>query len=482
MKSNYFKQFLITLIFTLTFCSPAFSSNFASIIDIPENHWASPIVRQVMDEYELLEAFPDHTFRGEREFSRYEFVSVLSGFLNLLEKSGNVSLKLEAPPSHQFIDVDNSHWAYKMVYSVSNDYGILENLKGINEEKFSGNQTVIRNEIAEVLSNILTRAENKGIIIKIPADMSITENLTDLASTQSNFGAIKSIVDDYGIMIGFPDGTFRGEVPLNRYQFAAIMGKTMEVIRPLIVVATPSPKIVPTVEPSPSPLTSIPPLQEETVFFRENTPVHFDFMTSASTTTNKVVFIENLKLQFYPKPLTLVNSLHFSHSATDILGPSNAIDTVLGKDAGNEQFSLYGDEKLYIGYPFVLFKNLTLTPYIGGRILAIYRSTENLKYLEDAYGLHSGLLLNLVGYNKWHIYAEISQTNLFRQELWTLETSDSIKVNPFIDTIYSGSLGLDYYLNKNLALNAEAEVSQLGLPGKLKYDTLLYGIKVGVSF
>jgi len=479
MKSNYFKSFFITIILTLTLFSPAFGSNFDALIDMPSNHWATGVVLQVMDEYHLLESFPDHTFRGEKGFTRYEFVAVFSNFLNLLEKTGNVSLKTDSPFKHQFTDVENSHWAYKMVYSITNDYGIMENFNGIAEEKFLGAETVTRYEVASALYNILSMAENKGIIIKIQPDISIMDDLTDLSSQQANFPAVKSIVDDYGIMIGFPDGTFRGDMSLNRYQFAAIMAKTMEVLRPLIVAATsPKPLPTPVIIPTPSPTLLITPTpasqEDEPVFFREKTPFHFDFLTGASTGTNKMVFIENLNLQFYPKPLTIINSSYFSHSATDILGTNPKLT--------DEKFSLYLDERLCLGYPFKIFKDLTLTPYIGGRVLAVYRDTEKLKSLEGSYGLYWGGLLNLVSADVWHIYTRYSQTNLIRKETWTSEASSSNAVN--IHVLNSGSLGFDYYVNKNNSINAELEVSESGLPEgtEWQYYTILYGLRIGISF
>ena len=45
--------------------------------------------------------------------------------------------------------------------------------------------------------------------------------LRDVAPTDWSYEAIRSLSDRYGCISGFPDGTYRGNQPITRYEFAA---------------------------------------------------------------------------------------------------------------------------------------------------------------------------------------------------------------------------------------------------------------------
>ncbi|NER92959.1 MAG: iron uptake porin [Symploca sp. SIO1B1] len=58
--------------------------------------------------------------------------------------------------------------------------------------------------------------------------------LSDVQATDWAFDALRSLVENYGCIQGFPDGTFRGNQPLTRYQFAAGLKACLEEIERLI--------------------------------------------------------------------------------------------------------------------------------------------------------------------------------------------------------------------------------------------------------
>jgi hypothetical protein len=45
--------------------------------------------------------------------------------------------------------------------------------------------------------------------------------LSDVQPTDWTFQALQSLVERYGCIAGYPDGTFKGNRPLSRYEFAA---------------------------------------------------------------------------------------------------------------------------------------------------------------------------------------------------------------------------------------------------------------------
>jgi Carbohydrate-selective porin, OprB family/S-layer homology domain len=57
--------------------------------------------------------------------------------------------------------------------------------------------------------------------------------LTDVQPTDWAYQALRSLVERYGVIQGYPDRTFRGNRPLSRYEFAAALDAAMEYLRPV---------------------------------------------------------------------------------------------------------------------------------------------------------------------------------------------------------------------------------------------------------
>jgi hypothetical protein len=62
--------------------------------------------------------------------------------------------------------------------------------------------------------------------------------LSDIQPTDWAFQALQSLVERYGCIAGYPDGTYRGNRPLSRYEFAAGLNACMDRISELISSAT----------------------------------------------------------------------------------------------------------------------------------------------------------------------------------------------------------------------------------------------------
>lgn len=54
--------------------------------------------------------------------------------------------------------------------------------------------------------------------------------LKDVAPTDWSYDAIRSLSERYGCISGFPDGTYRGDRPITRYEFAAGLNSCFEQI------------------------------------------------------------------------------------------------------------------------------------------------------------------------------------------------------------------------------------------------------------
>ncbi len=64
--------------------------------------------------------------------------------------------------------------------------------------------------------------------------------LRDVQPTDWAFQALQSLVERYGCIAGYPDGTYRGNKPMSRYEFAAGLNACMEKVNQLISSSTSS--------------------------------------------------------------------------------------------------------------------------------------------------------------------------------------------------------------------------------------------------
>ncbi|HIE51660.1 MAG TPA: S-layer homology domain-containing protein, partial [Armatimonadetes bacterium] len=65
--------------------------------DVPFQHWAYEAVNQLA-EAGLLEGYPDGTFRGKENLTRYEFAMALSRLLDHIERLVEETVRRIAPP------------------------------------------------------------------------------------------------------------------------------------------------------------------------------------------------------------------------------------------------------------------------------------------------------------------------------------------------------------------------------------------------
>ncbi|NES95298.1 MAG: iron uptake porin [Desertifilum sp. SIO1I2] len=75
---------------------------------------------------------------------------------------------------------------------------------------------------------------------EVPAKAQVTSvsQLSDVQPTDWAYQALQSLVERYGVIAGYPDGTFRGNRPLSRYEFAAALNTVLNRIEELGGAAT----------------------------------------------------------------------------------------------------------------------------------------------------------------------------------------------------------------------------------------------------
>lgn len=82
------------------------------------------------------------------------------------------------------------------------------------------------------LSFALPLSVNSEALAFVPAN-----EMRDLSSNHWAYKAIESLVERYGVMVGFPDKTFKGSKTLTRYEMAAALYKVMTKVEELIANA-----------------------------------------------------------------------------------------------------------------------------------------------------------------------------------------------------------------------------------------------------
>ena len=70
------------------------------------------------------------------------------------------------------------------------------------------------------------------------AQVNSVSQLSDVKPTDWAFQALQSLVERYGCMAGYPDGTYRGNRAMTRYEFAAGLNSCLDRVSELIAAGT----------------------------------------------------------------------------------------------------------------------------------------------------------------------------------------------------------------------------------------------------
>lgn len=85
-----------------------------------------------------------------------------------------------------------------------------------------------------LLIESIALAEKAGGIAQVTS----VSQLSDVQPTDWAFQALQSLVERYGCIAGYPDGTYRGNRALTRYEFAAGLNACLDRVNELIATAT----------------------------------------------------------------------------------------------------------------------------------------------------------------------------------------------------------------------------------------------------
>lgn len=86
MKTKLFSAFLLSSVFSLTYSISAFAeNNQVDLTDVSSEHWAYQALEKLIVKYDLKLGYPDKTFQGNKNITRYEVAALLAQVLDKLE-------------------------------------------------------------------------------------------------------------------------------------------------------------------------------------------------------------------------------------------------------------------------------------------------------------------------------------------------------------------------------------------------------------
>lgn len=221
----------LALASTLALSAPAWASLASeTFTDVPDGHWAQEGIAELAIKRDMMRGYPDGTFRGDLPFTRFQFALAMKELIDELERISKTSLRSDTPCLNSYADISSTA-ERDVVLEMANAYCLFEGVPGIQADRFQPNEQVSRSEVAKVIANLMELADRKGIVRPRRGK---TYKFADVSDRNWAYQAIRKVADDYGVMIGFPDNTFRPDDVLTRYQFAQAGYQTVPLIRQLV--------------------------------------------------------------------------------------------------------------------------------------------------------------------------------------------------------------------------------------------------------
>jgi hypothetical protein len=224
-------SFAAAFALSLGLCAPAFASLASDTFkDVPDGHWAEQGVADVAIKRDLMRGYADGTFRGDKPFTRAQFADSLANLLKEFETLSKTSWRPKTTSINVYADVPPGS-ERERILTLANDYGLFEGVPGVTPDSFGMERTVTRYEMAKIVDNLMRLAEAKDVVRPRGERKYSFKDVDERAWAYND---VQEVANRYGVMVGFPDGTFRGSEELTRYQYAQAIAQTVPLIRELI--------------------------------------------------------------------------------------------------------------------------------------------------------------------------------------------------------------------------------------------------------
>lgn len=176
--------------------------------DVPLSHWASDDVKYAAAQG-LLKGFPDGTFKPDAIVEKVHFTSIIVR-----------SLSLTATKPVAFLDVVNYDATTQAEIAAAHEALIVRNYTGY----FNPRQTITRLEVARMLYAANTHVTGQ---LYTPTTNS---KFKDTGGLTNEDQVAVTMLKQYGVINGYPDGTFKPNKSVTRAEAAAIVMRFLQYI------------------------------------------------------------------------------------------------------------------------------------------------------------------------------------------------------------------------------------------------------------
>ncbi|MDB5101608.1 MAG: hypothetical protein JWM80_6029 [Cyanobacteria bacterium RYN_339] len=370
--------------------------------DVPAGHWAEAAITAVAVDRTFMHGYPDGTFRGNEPFTRAQLAAAVAVLLKELEALTKTSWQVEGLGGYDFQDLPAGTPEREAVLLLANHYRLFEGVPGVTSRTFNAEKQVTRYEMAKVVHRLMRLGEQRGVV-----DPQVLAGrvhaFADLPTTAWDYDAVREVADRYQVMVGFPDGSFRGPEELTRYQFAATASQTFPLVKSL-VARTQEHKEQPTPEPTP---------KVPWPRYLEATPVQVGVPWHAGNGWPGL----GVRSAAYFGPLMAMGELELA----------------TGTPTGDRMYAGAGR----LGYALTALPGLTITPTLGVRMVNNPAFTLG--------GLDYGVLAYRRTDAGWALYADVRGTS-------PLGATSGTALGTFLG---SGGLGVELNFTPRIALTLE---------------------------
>ena len=176
--------------------------------DVPQTYWAYPYIMRLANAG-IVAGKGAGLFKPEDLVTRAEFVKIIAGLVHA-EVSGK--------QAHQFSDVEPTDWfAPYVAWGLEN--GIVN---GTGEKAFSPEAPITREQMAAILTRL---CEKLGITLKAEKEAAA---FTDEAKISAYAKEAVNLMQQTGLIGGYPDGTFLPQGSAKRSEASKVIAMLMD--------------------------------------------------------------------------------------------------------------------------------------------------------------------------------------------------------------------------------------------------------------
>lgn len=200
------------------------------LVDLSKNHWCYACSTDIVDKYQVLSGYQDHTYRGDWDVNRYTLAAAVARSFEYIQMQFGLDVYPEVTRKVPNIGIPSDHWAYSYVYQLAIKNDLLSQL--FSDNQFNGEQVVTRKEMAYAISEFMVYLERKSGKQLIP-ERRQSQLAIDLEQRSPFNDYIELALNRYQFMNLYEDHTFRPEEAVTRYDISASLCKIFKIFEDL---------------------------------------------------------------------------------------------------------------------------------------------------------------------------------------------------------------------------------------------------------